>query len=705
MISSASLHNEELNNLKLDRPGKGKTPAQIQKHTLTQTIESNPVEKSLHLLSKGDDLQKISVIENVPTLLSSYNQATLIKIIPKIQQELINSSCEIHITTSAVFRQLIEKKVPVNILQSVLLGIENKDPVISNTWMETLIQAIPFLTNDAIRTKLLPMALLNSQITKPLLTRLSSCRLLGQMAASSQISSNEIRTDILPYVQSLCQDHQFEVRAVMCSQIPSVAKGVSNKDLVNLFLVPCVLELCSDENMSVRCSAVEVLVALCPNLSDAILQGTIIPVFKQMCTKSADEHNTTYPVISKNLEVVLKHMERLLSESDCVWFLQYYKSLTVRGFHKRVDQDPALGVLCREYCALSLPAMAQFTLKRAPLQNNIEMWHMILQDLTGDPCYIVRRAVASTLVKSMTIMGTHSGNFQDSVIKLLKDDAEEVLDALVPNIGFILMIFQSQGLIAKDSINRVSLEVCRALLKCEMELFNVLNWRNQQLFIKQIECLPYCVPSDFIHLHFTPMLFNIAIEGRVRPVRVQATRTLLVFLRLNGKEQQRKWIRDNLFNKLCLSNSCYTRCIYIKMCAHALTIFSNRYFKEHFYKNLLHLADDPVSNIRLQLIELAPILKDILTLPGDKFLLTNLDLAITKMGSSKSDRDRDVLYSIDCTLKKMRTLSPPKQDMIVEDKRRLEEEEKIFSGKPFTDQRFAPILAQKPAVVRPTPHK
>lgn len=83
---------------------------------------------------------------------------------------------------------------------------------------------------------------------------------------------------------------------------------------------------------------------------------------------------------------------------------------------------------------------------------------------------------------------------------------------------------------------------------------------------------------------------------RAKPVRSQASRTLLIFLRYNLKEIQRKWIRDNLITHLCYSKSCYTRHVFILACVHAAELFSNSYFKKHFFEPLLSLAGLPLDD-------------------------------------------------------------------------------------------------------------
>lgn len=97
-------------------------------------------------------MQKLSVIQTLPQLLQIDSQKTFTRIIPKIQQQLKTSSAEFHIATSKIFTILMERKVPLNLLNAVLQGIESRDPIICNAWTETLLHAIPTLNDVQIRT-------------------------------------------------------------------------------------------------------------------------------------------------------------------------------------------------------------------------------------------------------------------------------------------------------------------------------------------------------------------------------------------------------------------------------------------------------------------------------------------------------------------------------------------------------------------------
>ncbi|XP_072399856.1 serine/threonine-protein phosphatase 4 regulatory subunit 4-like isoform X2 [Diabrotica undecimpunctata] len=672
---------EELESLQLDRPTAGKTPAQLQKHSIDPQYDQKPIERSLYILTKGDDIQKLSVIHSLPSLLQKDRNGTLTRIIPKIQQELpINTSSEFHLATSNMFKILIEMKLDLNLMRPVFQGIESKDPVVAAAWCETLLQVIKCLSDNEIKSDVIPFAVKLSQINRPTFYRINACKVLGQVAIHPKITTFDVKKDIVPLTQSLCQDCLYEVRAAMCTELPHVAKGLSNDANVRICLLPCLVELSSDENMQVRAAAVDAAILLIPCLNSDTVKTTAIPLVKRLCTQCTKEGDLTFPAVAKIYGKLLTNLQQHLSEADSIWFLDNFKELSHRGLSISdldVDIDPAMAVSCREYCALNLPAVTFFI--TAQLRSELNKWYLIFQDLAGDPCYLVRKTVAACIYEIGTTLGSDSKIILIDFLKLIRDDSEEVLDALVPNIGPILVMFTSVGVLSREYTTQATLDIGRGLLKCQVEIYSNYNWRRRMAFLVQLEDLPTCMPSDFIHQHFTPLVLKLSLESRARPVRTQAARTLLVFLRYNIKENHRKWIRESLINNLCNSSSCYTRHIFINMCYDAVKIFSWKYFKEHFFLPLLSLGDDPVSTVRLCVVNFCPTLKQMLVLPLERNLQMKLENFVSRL--EMMEQDKDVIATLKKKLREMRAPQLSKQEGLLEEKRKIEEEERVQQGK------------------------
>ncbi|XP_044766933.1 serine/threonine-protein phosphatase 4 regulatory subunit 4-like isoform X2 [Coccinella septempunctata] len=632
------------------------------------------------ILLKGDDVQKLSIVQNLPQLYQFEPNATINRILPKIQQELPGSSSEFNIATARIFQILIQKKVPINLLSSILQGIDSRDPLVATTWIETLLEVINYLSDTQIRNDVLKWAVQKSAPSKPTLYRVASCHLLGRCAVHPKIQSIEVKTTILPLVQGLAQDVSFEVRACMAGQLANIAQGLNDSNLIKTSLLPSVVELAKDTNSVVRSSTIVAIAQLLQHFSTDTEQDVIIPLFKELCNQAAEENEASYPVLAREFGKYMTGLQNVLSQADCLWFLKFFKILSTKGLGSSQGDnvDPTQGVYCRHFCAQNLPSITQFTLLRA--SNSMDVWYSVFRDLAADPCYIVRKSVGACLHEVVGILGIQCRIIKPDIVRLLRDDAEDVLYMVVPKLGVTMETLCNYGLLSRETSTQTSLEIGRAILKCHMELSKGVNWRIQTDLLAQLEHLPNCLPSDFIHQHFTPVIFAIIGDQKAKPVKAQAARLLLVFLRYNIKEIQRKWIRENLMNRLYLSSSCYTRHIFIKMCESALSIFSKKYFKDHFFQPLLYLLDDRVSNIRLCTIQLLPQMRAMLG-PEDKALLQTFDNMVKKL--ELTERDKDVIYTLRCVLKIMQShqFDGNKQDLIQEEKQRQEDEAKIAQGK------------------------
>lgn len=47
----------------------------------------------------------------------------------------------------------MERKVPLNLLGTILQGTESRDPMVSNAWIDSLLHVIPTLNETQIKTE------------------------------------------------------------------------------------------------------------------------------------------------------------------------------------------------------------------------------------------------------------------------------------------------------------------------------------------------------------------------------------------------------------------------------------------------------------------------------------------------------------------------------------------------------------------------
>nr|XP_012145699.1 PREDICTED: serine/threonine-protein phosphatase 4 regulatory subunit 4-like isoform X1 [Megachile rotundata] len=690
---------EEFASLQLDKPIPDiRDEEQLKKHSLDPNLEKRPIDRALHLLTKGDEIQKLNFIQTLPNLLASDTESCMTRVIPKVQQSLSTASTEFHIAASSTFKTILEQKlVSHNVfsrtfLQSILNSLEKRDPVICHAWLETLLDVIELLPVEVIRKQILPLTISKGQLSQPVHSRITCSTILGKIC--TRFESALIQKEVLPMVHSLCQDVNSEVRASICLQLRFVAEGLGAES-IKPALLPSLVELANDEEINVRCASVHTIAHLLPHLQEDSIKTIIVPLIKKLCENSMRSDDNVVCVIAQEFGKIVLGIEKSLQPLEKTWFLKYFQQLAQMGVLTSIKKEskPNLPFMnsnpaedekyveCRRFCAFNLPAMFIF------VSNSSDDTDALLHTFTAlasDHYFLVRRTVACGVHEVAKVLGPQSGRITTDIIKLLKDNSEEVLQGLVPNLGVTLDCLAESQIIGIDRVDTTVMEIGRALLKCESEIASTHNWRLAVLMYSQLEVIPKYFSSDFIYSYFVPMAFFRILHARPIPVRLAAGTLFLFLLRYNTKPMQKVELRIKLYRQLANNPDCYVRMMFVRMMIEAMEIFSSVYFKEHFFTVLLNLAEDNVPNIRLKVVSLLPQLKSQLRMPTDKKLLTALEATIRHLRNS--EKDRDVLATLSEALQKLDevelkfegqtpTGTLTKQD--AEDNRKLEEEKRL----------------------------
>ncbi|XP_053596607.1 serine/threonine-protein phosphatase 4 regulatory subunit 4-like isoform X4 [Microplitis demolitor] len=718
---------EDFIDLQLDRPllQKLRTDEQIKRHTLDTNFDKKPLDRALHILSKGDDIQKLSVIQTLPSLLVGDPQTCIQRLMPKMQQTLPTASTEFHVAASSTFKTILEQRLVSHstftqtFLQSILNSLDSKDQVVADAWLETLLDVIELLPSEVIKREILQVAISKGQLSQPVSSRIICCKLLGKIC--TRFNSQLIKKQVLPTVHSLCQDVNSDVRACICLQLRFVAEGLGPES-VKSALLPSIVELASDEESIVRHASVQTIVYLLPHLHADVIKSTISPLIKKSCDNALKSDVTVMCTIAEEFGKLAIGLEKSLSTSEKSWLIKFFKQLAQVGILPKKDNNKTeFGatacsnttnknefssvntctsnqtviehyVECRRLCAFNIPAMFLFAASTA---EDVDQLLPTFTDLSADPYYLVRRTIACGIHEVAKILGPKNHLIRNELIKLLKDDHEQVLQGLIPQLSITLELLTQSHALGMEQLESSSvLELGKALMKCENEIFNTNNWRLSKLILQQLEILPKCFPSDYIYTYFVPVALNRALNAFIKlqrpmPVRLAAGRTFLVFIRYNLKPIQRTELRNKLYSEFARNKSCYIRMLFIRMMIEAMSLYSSMYFKEHFYTVVLSLSDDPIANIRLKLVSLLPTLKSYLRLPSDKKLLSSFESSVRNL--MNNEKDRDVISALTSVIRQLdeidvrhegqsSSIKSNKQDN--EDFKKYEEENKIMATIP-----------------------
>uniref|UniRef100_A0A4W4FLF2 Protein phosphatase 4, regulatory subunit 4 n=1 Tax=Electrophorus electricus TaxID=8005 RepID=A0A4W4FLF2_ELEEL len=619
-----------------------KTAEEIDKLTVDEDL--NDIERAVYLLSSGQDVQRASVIVNLPSLVRQNPAETFRRVVPKVREVLHVAGADMQLAAAGSFLTVLQDDIVLiqththSILQIVLLNLDHRDGVVSSAWLETLLSAIDALPKETIRQEILSPLVSKAQLSQSVAARLASCRILGKAAA--KFESSVVKKDLLPVVRSLCQDVEYEVRSCMCRQLESIARGIG-MDHTKVVVLPELVELAQDEGSTVRLAAFDTIINLLEMFDSDDRTRVIFPLVKTFCEKCFKADEAVLASLSYQYGKMCHGLSASFTDEQHLWFLEFYKKLCCLGLQHEnghcESQPYPLELenkyaLVRTNCAYNFPAMMLF----ADPNHFLSELYRTFSSLCHDPEISVRRTAAEGFHEVVKLLGPNVHYVHKELIILLQDDSLEVGPQVnVP-------------------------ELVPALVAAEQKAASSLRWRVHEKLLQRYSCLPRVITGDQIYFRFLQRMFGIITTNSVLPVQREAARTLCMFLRYNRKQEQRQEIISKITQELAQGRSYWNRLRFLDLCEIAIDLFSKSYFCKYFLIQALELVSDPVANVRYKLCHMLPRLRSTIRLPADKHLLQQLEFCVRKLLCR--EKDKDVVATVRKTvleLDKMDITEPP----------------------------------------------
>ncbi|XP_047244071.1 serine/threonine-protein phosphatase 4 regulatory subunit 4 isoform X3 [Girardinichthys multiradiatus] len=612
-----------------------KTAEEIDQLTVDEDL--NDVERAVYLLSVGQEVQRASVISNLPSLVRQNPAETFRRVVPKVREVLNGAGAEIQLAAATSFLTILQDDIILihthtySILKTVLLHLNHRDAVVSSAWLETLLSAINALPKETIKQEVLNPLLYQSQLSHSVQARLAACRILGK--ASCKFDSLIVKKELLPLARSLCRDVESEVRVCMCHHLESMARTIGVDD-TRAELLPELLELAGDEESSVRLAAFDSIISLMEMMDGDDRLHLLVPLVMSACDASSQVDEGVMVSLSFQFGKLCSGLAGFLSDEQKRLLLQKFQVLCITGLPTEENRmDVSESTLIRCNCCYNLPAMVAFV----DPSHFLSDLYPPFSSLCSDPEVSVRRSVAASFHQVVKLLGSNVHVIHKELLLLLQDSALEVLDALMNHLDEILEVVLSRG----DNLmldNKLP-ELLSALLSAEQQVGSSLRWRLHEKLLHRYSCLSRLLPGELLHQTFSARIFIILTTNKVLPVQKEAARTFCTFLRYNRKQEQRQEMMERLIQDLAQGRSYWNRLRFLDVCEIATEIFSRKYFNKHFLIPALELVDDPVANVRYKLCQLLPWLRSSLRLPADKLLLQKLDFCVQKFLCREKDKD------------------------------------------------------------------
>ncbi|XP_020626125.1 serine/threonine-protein phosphatase 4 regulatory subunit 4-like isoform X2 [Orbicella faveolata] len=693
------LGEEDVEELRSERSIRGlKSQEEIERLTVDESLDD--IERAVLLLSSGVEIQKLSIINNLPKLLEKNNADVNRRVVPVLRDYLYIAPLHVQLEATKSFSSIIQNgTIPAYMFSSsflpiILHNLDNRDTVVSNAWLETLLTSIDFLPKDVIKREVLGIAISKGQLSQTVNCRLASCKLLGQIAP--KFETYWIKKELMGLVASLCQDVDYEVRACMCQQLETIARALGLESTQSI-IIPELVELTNDEETSVRLAGLETITNLLSLLDDDTCTAVIIPLVQKFCDEIPKQSSESLLTVARLFGKLSYGLSVNLDDSKKRWFLEFYKRMCYCGNPNKnnrvgsvtlalqssvlsgatIDDDPEAE--CRRCCAFNFPAMLLFCGAPGFQAELSATFHSLVED----PHALVRRTIACGFHEVAKLLGTNVGTIQQDLSVLLKDESIEVLEGLIPNLPGSLECLASGGhsTMADTKLNNLS-NLIPSLIASELAVDSSSNWRLHVQLLEKFSCFPKCLTSDQIYYKFVPLFFRLLSSNRVLPVKLAAAHTLCVFIRYNRRFEQRQELCCRLIQECGRGKSYRSRLLFIDICKFIMELFSRRFFKENFFEFLLELGSDPVLNVRLKFCTIPPRLKSLLKLPSDRHLLQQLEQCIRKLLSSEKEPDvcnavREAFMKLDKTKYEDDKMDQQKEEeerllIVIEEKEREE---------------------------------
>ncbi|XP_052767740.1 serine/threonine-protein phosphatase 4 regulatory subunit 4-like isoform X2 [Mya arenaria] len=673
----------------------------------------------------GQEVQRISVINNLPDLLRDSHADCMRRVVPKVREVLHVAQADMQLAASSAFIQILRKDlVPVQnyaqtFLQTILSSVDNKDPdewngscfrspdtEIATAWLDTLLDVIDLLPKDIIKKEILTIAIEKGQLSQPVQTRLSCCKILGKIA--TRFEPFVIKKEILPVVQSLCQDVEYEVRGCMCLQLDPVSRGLG-LEATKSAILPELVELTNDEESYVRIAGLQTVVNILTLVDEDTCRATLIPLVCKFCQQAMKTEDVTLPIVAKEIGRLAHGFLAYLTEEQKLWFVDFFKSMCRVGLsenkqnkNKEAEKDsptkdqgsvelfvPVLPdileleervIETRRNCAFNFPAMVMFVgAKSFKAELGTCFSH-----LCKDPNVEVRKTLSSGFHEISGMMGSHVNNLLGDLIVLLKDENTEVLKGVVTHLPDTITSIcgpLTHQAMHEAKQNQIA-DIIPAILSAELVIASSNDWRLQEMIVEHFRCFQYLTNSENIYNKIIPVLMRKLRTARAMPVRLAATRSTLSLVRNIKKMEQRSNILCTLVEDFCHGYSCRNRSLFIDICRVTIEYYSKAYFKETFFESLVSLHTDPIPNIRYRLCSVLPDLKRIIKLPSDKMLHQLLDSCVRRL--LIGEKDRDVALAVKIAVEEMDKIPVQMESALT---RRIMMEEDVEDQKKEADEK------------------
>ncbi|XP_052519490.1 serine/threonine-protein phosphatase 2A 65 kDa regulatory subunit A alpha isoform-like [Budorcas taxicolor] len=464
-------------------------------------------------------------------------------------------------------------------------------------------------------------------------------------AISHEHSRSHLEDHFVPLVKRLVGGDLVNSRISACSLFSVCYPGVSIA--IKAELLQCFRDLCSDDNLLVRCAAASNLGDFTKVLEIDDIKSEIIPIFSNLASDEQDSVRLLMVEVCVNIAQLLPQeaLEALVmitlcqAAEDTSWRVRYMVASKFTDLQTVVGPEitktglvPAFQNLMKD-CEAEVRAAASHNLKEfcenlsTDYRENVILTEILpcSKELVSDINQHVRSALASVIMGLCPILGKDNTieHLMPLFLALLRDECPDVRLNVIYNLDCM-----------KDVIGIEQLS--KFLLPTIMELAEDAKWRVRLAIVEYMPLLAGQFGLEFFDAQLHSLCMSWLVD-HVYAIREAATNNLKKLVEQFGKE----WaLATTIPRVLTLSEEPnYLHRMTTLFCINVLSeVCGQEITTKHMLPTVLYMAEDPVPNVRFNV---AKSLQKIGSILDNSTLQTEVKPILEKL---TQDRDVDVKY-------------------------------------------------------------
>lgn len=555
------------------------------------------------LLEKASDDDKTLVLFELQQVVEFDRNFVVKNILPVICKKASFWAESVQVPAAEALSTVLKSAIPPEMAKQVCkmacdVIISAKDESNRDLWGEVLARALPHGSWTALELdRVVQQLQSNTNSEKYPKTRKLTARILGSMAISSV--DQETKKVVLDRAVAMTTDDDDEVRGIIADSMAFIGAALDVMD-VESSQWPTLHRLSQDENACVRAACLRAI--------------SII----------ADAHKSKKPNAK-----LFRYLLPSLFYKECTK-MRRFAAQDLRS----IDEDSYLIVeINSEIFGKMLKSCYEFIPDDA---SKKEIYKAYLSMATCNSP-VIRKNCAANLTESSTCFGEKCSAMLASLIEYLSHDSDEEtrwtlaahLHEAIPHMAnketiatifkAVLVLLRDRNWIVRQNLMRHFQPVVAELSKhCtynasgkmsslfeQLQLLCEGNWRMQELLVKQLQLTAPLVPPTSMTGNVLPLLYRISREGTYL-VRKAAMSSIATYIRFVPDSLD----RDREMKKFCeewAHGSVYwMRIGFIDAANMAVSLYSRCLFRDTFGLEVLKLAHDLVSNVRLRVAMLLP---------------------------------------------------------------------------------------------------